>query len=119
MYRSPTFEMKTTLKHIALGTLFFLLFSQLKCSENDLLGTYELAFGYNSCKIKLKENNKFKETIRGCYSIDRKGKWKVEKENVILIFKKKYNWKCDTLKIKRKDLKIISLGLYDKLNTED
>ena len=108
--------MKTTLKHIAFGTLVFLLFSQMNFKKNEIIGFYEISdFGYQS-NLWIEKHNKFKVEYYGHATHGKKnGTWKVENATVILKYKKKFNKIPDTLRIKRLDNKIDSLGIYKKL----
>ena len=90
-------------------------------SEREFLGSYyeDNVFGFQ-LELTLKRHNRFifKGYGHGWFS-KRRGIWKVEDENVILIYREKYNKEPDTLKIKRLNTKIDSLGKYKKLITND
>lgn len=116
--------MKTTIKHIALGTLVFLLFSQMSFIHEEFIGEYSFLMETDcnaiepieeSLKLKYFEH-KFK--VKSDFDI-LKGNWKVENESVILTYKKRYGRNPDTLEVKRKGNEIESLGMYKKLRTKD
>jgi hypothetical protein len=112
--------MKVLFRNIFIGIFTFVLFAQINFKHDNLVGDYLVAFDYISSKLKLKSKFKFEKRIKTCTSIiSYKGNWSVDNENVILVYKNKYNIKPDTLKIKRLDSKIDSLGVYKKLITYD
>lgn len=75
-----------------------------------------MSFDYISSKLILKANFKFENKIKDCTrSVVYKGNWSVDDENVILIYKKRYNREPDTLKMKQLGSNVDSLGRFKKI----
>lgn len=100
--------MKTILKHIALGTIVFLLFSGLKRKSDYMIGKYVYEVNaeyitYYKSTIWLKKRGKFvKEQIYGVKETIKKGTWNKKSDTVLLTFSINGSYEIDTL-IERKN----------------
>lgn len=102
-------------KFLVVGVLMILLFSQLSFKSKRYKGQYRFSTHFGSIILNLKNFHNFDQFATQCNRAKRTGKWHVEEDNVILIYKNKYEMSPDTLKIKKINSEIYSLGEYKKL----
>ena len=120
MYRSPTFEMKTILKHIAFGTIVFLLFSGLKSKPDYIIGKYVYEvhaeyITYYKSTIWLKRRGKFvKEQIYGVKKTIKKGAWNKKSDTIFLSSRINGVNIIDTLIEKKNSLVMGECGVHIK-----
>lgn len=110
------FMLSKQIKVVTIGFLIVLLFSQMSFKDKSYKGKYIYRTNFGSIILELKKFHKFNTFATKCNRTKRYGKWKVEKENVILIYKEVDGLSSDTLSIERINSTIHSLGKFKKMS---